>query len=161
MEEETASNAASGATLLGVKSWFAYARVGLLALVLFGVALPLAFEIGTISALVVFVGSALFIGYRILLLRSVQLYYDDTGVWLYSGVLPWNKGRHGVLWRDVDSATFIPGFWSWSTRSYSVRIGHRFTKGSEISETNIANGDDVAARINGLHQDMLRSGRAV
>ncbi|MDM5181250.1 hypothetical protein PO883_29130 [Massilia sp. DJPM01] len=160
MEEEIESNAASGANLLGVKSWFAYARVGLLALVLFAVALPTAFQIGTISALVVFIGSALFVGYRILLLRSVQVYYDDTGVWVYSGVLPWKKGRHGVLWRDVDSATYIQSFWSWSTRSYSVRVGHRFTKVSEINETNIANGQEVAGRINGLHQEMLRSGRA-
>ena len=38
-------------------------------------------------------------------------------------------------WRDMDEATFEQGFWSWLTRSYTVRIGHRFTKGSEIRLT--------------------------
>ncbi|CUI06102.1 hypothetical protein [Massilia antarctica] len=160
MDDETEIRNPSSANVIGVKSWFAYVGVGALALLLFGVALPVAFGIGTIAAIVVFVGSALFVGYRIMMLRSVQLYYNDTGVWMYSGVLPWQKGASGVKWRDMDSAGFTQGFWSWSTRSYTVRIGHRFTKASEIVVTNIANGQDVVGKINGLHQEMLRSGRA-
>ena len=58
-------------------------------------------------------------------------------VWAYSGVLPWKKGVAGVKWRDMDEATFEQGFWSWITGSYTVRIGHRFTKASEIVLTDI------------------------
>ncbi|MDQ1830875.1 hypothetical protein [Massilia scottii] len=160
MEDQTEVTNPNGANVIGVVSWYGYAGVALLALVLFGVALPVAFSIGTLSAIVVFVGSALFVGYRIMMLRSVQLYYDDTGVWLYSGVLPWQKGAGGVKWRDIDSASYTQGFLSWITRSYTVRIAHRFTKSSEIVLTNIANGDKTAIEINTIHQEMLRTGRA-
>ncbi|MCE3603500.1 hypothetical protein LXA47_07755 [Massilia sp. P8910] len=160
MEEEIEVRNPNGVNVIGVKSWFAYVGVGGLALVLFGILLPLAFGIGTIAAIVVFVCSALFVGYRIMMLRSVQLYYDDAGVWMYSGVLPWQKGAGGVKWRDIDSAGFTQGFLSWTTRSYTVRIGHRFTKDSEIILTNIAHGDKTAIQINTIHQEMLRSGRA-
>lgn len=33
--------------------------------------------------------------YRILLVRSVHLYADSKGVWLYRGILPWNRGVVG------------------------------------------------------------------
>ena len=58
-------------------------------------------------------------------------------MWTYSGILPWKKGVSGVKWRDMDEATFVPGFWSWITGSYTVCIGHRFTKANEIVLTNI------------------------
>ena len=38
--------------------------------------------------------------YRILLVRSVHLYADSKGVWLYRGILPWNRGAVGVKWRS-------------------------------------------------------------
>jgi hypothetical protein len=110
-----------------------------------------------IAAGVVFVASALLIGYRLLSLRSVQLYYDDIGVWTYSGILPWKKGVSGVKWRDMDEATFSPGFWSWITGSYTVRIGHRFTKGSEIVLTNIGRGKAAVATLNAYQQELLRT----
>jgi hypothetical protein len=57
----------------------------------------------------------------------------------------------------MDEATFVNGFWSWATRSYTVRIGHRFTKDSEIVLTNIARGKDAVAAINAKHQDLIRA----
>jgi hypothetical protein len=57
----------------------------------------------------------------------------------------------------MDEATFINGFWSWATRSYTVRIGHRFTKESEIVQSNIANGKDAVATLNARLQDMIRA----
>ncbi|MFP5391582.1 MAG: hypothetical protein ACLGI6_08565 [Gammaproteobacteria bacterium] len=146
------------AQVVGVKSWVAYAGLALLAAVLFFGALPLAFMVNDIAAAIVLVGSALVVGYRFLLVRSVQLYYDDIGVWVYSGVLPWKKGITGVKWRDMDEATFMNGFWSWATRSYTVRIGHRFTKSSEIVLTHIARGKDAVGILSARHQDMIRAG---
>jgi hypothetical protein len=157
MEEQNAP-APSKVQVIGVKSWLAYAGVAALAVLLFGVLLPLAFVWHEMAALAVLIVSALLVGYQFLLVRSVQLYIDGLGVWVHSGVLPWKKGVSGVKWRDMDEATFINGFTSWATRSYTVRIGHRFTKDSEIVLTNIARGKDAVALVNARHQALIRSG---
>jgi hypothetical protein len=157
MEQDNASNPPAGAHVVGVKSWLAYLGTLALAALLFFGLLPLAFMWNEIAAGVVFVASALLVGYRFLLLRSVQLYYDDVGVWTYSGVLPWKKGVSGVKWRDMDEATFSPGFWSWITGSYTVRIGHRFTKANEIVLTNIARGKAAVTTLNAYQQELIRN----
>jgi hypothetical protein len=157
MEEQNAL-APLQAQVIGVKSWLAYAGVAALAVILFGVLLPLAFVWHEMAALAVLILSALLVGYQFLLVRSVQLYMDDLGVWVHAGVLPWKKGISGVKWRDMDEATFVNGFTSWATRSYTVRIGHRFTKDSEIVLTNIARGKDAVASVNARHQALIRSG---
>jgi hypothetical protein len=157
MEEQNRLTAPS-AHVIGVKSWLAYAGVAALAVILFGVLLPLAFLWHEMAALAVLVVSALLVGYEFLLVRSVQLYMDDLGVWVHSGVLPWKKGVSGVKWRDMDEATFVNGFKSWATRSYTIRIGHRFTKDSEIVLTNIARGKEAVALLNARHQDLIRTG---
>lgn len=156
MEEDNAARASSRAHVIGVKSWIAYCGTLLLAVVLFGGVLPLAFLWNQIAAGVVLVVSALWIGFRVLSLRSVQLYYDDIGVWLYSGILPWKKGVQGVKWRDMDEATFENGFLSWVARSYTVRISHRFTKASEIVVTNIAGGKTAVTTLNAEQQNHIR-----
>ena len=159
MEEENALQRSPEAVVIGVKSWVAYLGLMLLAAVLFGVLLPLAFMWNEIAAAAVLVVSAIIVGYRFLLLRSVQLYHDDVGVWVYSGVLPWKKGVAGVNWRDMDEATFEQNFWSWLTGSYTVRIGHRFTKASEIVLTQIARGKDAVGKLNAYQQQLIRDGR--
>ncbi|MET0855579.1 MAG: hypothetical protein ABWY27_02410 [Telluria sp.] len=157
MEEDNSAKASANAHVVGVKSWIAYFGTLVLAAILFFGLLPLAFMWNEIAAGVVFVVSAILIGYRLLLLRSVQLYYDDVGVWTYSGILPWKKGLTGVKWRDMDEATFVPGFWSWLTGSYTVRIGHRFTKANEIVLTNIARGKAAVNTLNAYQQDLIRT----
>ena len=157
MEEDNASAPPDRAHVVGTKSWIAYFGTLVLAALLFFGLLPVAFMWNEIAAGVVFIVSALVVGYRLLLLRSVQLYYDDVGVWTYSGVLPWKKGVSGVKWRDMDEATFGPGFWSWVTGSYTVRIGHRYTKGSEIVLTNIGRGKAAVTTLNAYQQELLRT----
>ena len=157
MEEDNASAPPDRAHVVGTKSWIAYFGTLVLAALLFFGLLPVAFMWNEIAAGVVFIVSALVVGYRLLLLRSVQLYYDDVGVWTYSGVLPWKKGVSGVKWRDMDEATFEPGFWNWVTGSYTVRIGHRYTKGSEIVLTNIGRGKAAVTTLNAYQQELLRT----
>ncbi len=159
MEEDNASSMSRAAIVLSTKSWAAYVGVFLLGLVLFFGLLPLAFMWTELAAGAVLVVSALVVGYRVLYLRSFQLYYDDVGVWLYSGILPWKKGVIGVKWRDMDEATFVQSFWSWLFKSYTVRIGHRFTKASEILLTDMARGKDVVAQLNAHHQELIRTNR--
>jgi hypothetical protein len=158
MEEDNASRTGPNAHIVGVKSWIAYLGTFVMALLLFGL-VPLAFMLNEIAAAAVMLLATLIVGYRILSIRSVVLYHDDVGVWVFSGVLPWKKGVAGVKWRDMDEATFEQGFWSWITRSYTIRIGHRFTKASEIRLTNIAGGKDAVAKLNALQQNLIREGR--
>ncbi|MDR1614196.1 MAG: hypothetical protein LBS26_01365 [Campylobacteraceae bacterium] len=84
--------------------------------------------------------------------RSVVLYTNDDGVWVYSGIFPWSKGSSGVKWRDIDEASFQTGFTSWLLKTYDIRVGHRFTKDSEIMLHNIFNGHEAVMHINKLHK---------
>ncbi|MGJ9419254.1 hypothetical protein ACHAC9_16040 [Massilia sp. CMS3.1] len=157
MDEQNAL-ASSTAQVIGVKSWLAYAGVLALAVILFGVLLPLAFLWHDMAALAVLLLSALLVAYEFLHVRSVQLYMDELGVWVHSGVLPWKQGITGVKWRDMDEATYVNGFRSWATRSYTVRVKHRFTQDSEIVLTNIAGGKGAVAIVNARHQALIRTG---
>ena len=150
--------AAAQAHVIGVKSWTAYTGVLALAALLFFVALPLAFRWNEPAAAAVMAGSSLIVAYRCLAVRSVQLYYDDVGVWVVSGVLPWTRGVRGVKWRDMDDASYAGGFLAWITRSYTVRIGHRFTRESGIVLHHIAGGRRAVETVNAIHQQMIRSG---
>ncbi|MDR6679516.1 hypothetical protein [Pseudomonas oryzihabitans] len=98
--------------------------------------------------------------YKVLFLRSVHLYTDDYGVWLFSGILPWRRATWGVKWRDIEAACYYTGFFSWILRSYTVRVGHRFTRTSEIVLDHVARGNQAAEHINNLHQVMLRNEEA-
>jgi hypothetical protein len=159
MDEQALQPATTQADILGTKSWLAYAGLAVLAaLLLFGL-LPLAFLWHDLAALAVLVLSALYLVYRFLEMRSVILYCDDLGVWVTHGVLPWQRVVSGVKWRDMDEATYSPGFLSWVTGSYRLRIGHRFTKSSEIVLTHMARGREAVATINARHQDLIRSGQ--
>jgi hypothetical protein len=95
--------------------------------------------------------------YNILILKSIRLYTDDIGVWLYRGILPWSRGVRGVKWRDIEDAMYYTGFSSWMFSSYTVRIGHRFTKTSEIFVYNLASGHKAVEHINQLHQNILKA----
>lgn len=111
----------------------------------------------TVIGLLLAIGAVI---YKILYLRSVHLYTDDLGVWLFRGILPWQRAAWGVKWRDIETASYYTGFFSWILRSYTVRVGHRFTRTSEIVVGHLARGNQAAAHINGLHQMMLRNEEA-
>ncbi|WP_275289456.1 hypothetical protein [Halomonas elongata] len=89
---------------------------------------------------------------QILTIRSIVLYTDAEGVWVYRGIFPWSKGMFGIKWRDVEDATFVQNFLSWLFKSYTVRVGHRFTKASEIVLPHIRRGHDAVMHINELHR---------
>jgi hypothetical protein len=145
-------------TFLGRKSWVAYAVTVLRhALLLLGVSLLWFYTSPTIGmvALLLILGH---LAYRILELRSYELFLTEDGVWVFSGILPWTKGVSGVKWRDLDEAVFYNSLVGWATRSYSIRIGHRFTKASEIFLSHIFCGQKVVSTVNDMHRDMVRSG---
>ena len=140
-------------------AWVAYLRP----LVLFGVMLFLAFLLGGLggNVAVIYGGAALAVAvlvYNIMVLRSVVLFINDEGVWVYSGVLPWSKGIGGVRWRDVEDARYNPGFLGWALKSYTVRVGHRFTRGNEIVLPSVKHGNKAVEQINALHGSFVRNG---
>lgn len=92
-------------------------------------------------------------------MRSVKLYYDEDGVWLYSGIFPWNKGSNGIKWRDLDTALYTTGFTSWALRSYRIILSHRFTKDAEIILKDIKNGDVFVKEVNELHRQYAEQNR--
>ncbi|MBB3222167.1 hypothetical protein [Pseudoduganella umbonata] len=156
--KETDLSAATHGIPLCRKAWTAYIPPFLMAVIMVFV-LRLAFNHSQLAAAGVLAASTLLIGYRVLLIRSVQLYYDDTGVWLYSGVLPWQRGVRGIKWRDLDGASYVQSFRSWLLRSWKVRVSHRFTDANDIVLSDMARGREAVTLINERHQQALRDDR--
>lgn len=152
------SNSASSADLVYSMSWTAYIRPITVLLIALLIATALYSYQQYLVAGVIAVFFLILTIYQIFSIRSVSLYADEEGVWVYSGILPWSKGTSGVKWRDVDEAVFFTGFWSWLLRSYTIRVGHRFTKDSEIVLPHIAHGKDAVQRINELHRTAIANG---
>lgn len=156
MDQDNSANIPSNITSLGGKSWTAYIRVIIIGFVSLFIVTPLAWRASVGTGLVVLLLSLGFTAYQFLELKSYHLYFDDIGVWIYSGILPWKKGVAGVKWRDLDEAVYFQSIGSWLFKSYSIRIGHRFTKSSEILLSNMAHGHEIVMAINGRHQDLVR-----
>jgi hypothetical protein len=136
------------------KSWTAYLRPAILFLIMLLIGIALTNVNGWLAALFILPGLALFV-VQALTIRSVVLYTNDQGVWVYSGIFPWSKGVRGVKWRDVEDALYFPNFFSWLLKSHTVRIGHRFTKSSEIFLQHISRGDHAVMHINDYHSNVL------
>lgn len=157
MDQNNAPTTSSSVTYLGSKSWTAYVGIAIVGSILFAIGVGLAGSASLMGGMLLILLTALFIGYRVMELRSYRLYHDDIGVWVYSGILPWRKGVIGVKWRDVDEAVYFQTLWSWLFKSYSLRIGHRFTKSSEINLSHIALGHEAVLRINRQHEALIRA----
>jgi hypothetical protein len=95
----------------------------------------------------VLINIALF-AYDVLYIRSIVFFTDDNGVWVAKGILPWNKGISGVKWRDVSEAVFFQSFASWALKTYTVRVGHKFTNDTELVVANVRNGHEAAQHVN-------------
>ena len=148
--QDNLASVSNEAIQLSRKSWTAYVGMIVRLLVLLALAAAAMYwqsRYWSIIAMVIVI-PLLLVGYQVWLLSSYKLYYDEAGVWVYSGVLPWKRGVSGVKWRDLDEAVFVNNFLSWMTNSYTVQLKHRFTKAIEISEPSMAQGKRVAILIN-------------
>lgn len=146
----------SEALVLARLSWTAYVGpvAGWLAVLVVAGGLAALLFGATVGVLVATTCTAIAL-YRALLLRSVILFLDDEGVWVQRGLLPWDTGVHGVKWRDLDEAVFVPGFLDWLLRSHTIVLRHRFTKTAEIGLAHVARGDQVVTTINAWHARAL------
>jgi len=157
-DQDDFSRASGNAVTLCHKSWTAYIGITLRLLIIIALAIAAIYWEPTYWHVValLLVLALLFVGYQFAYLRSYRLYYDDMGVWIYSGILPWKRGVAGVKWRDLDEATFHNSFWSWLSGSYTIQLKHRFTKASEIVQADMARGKQVVISINQQHQQYIR-----
>lgn len=156
MEADIANKPVGDFVTLCRKAWTAYVSLILWGLSLLTLALLCAESFQISITVLIFTPALLWLLYKWLLLRSLRLYYDDIGVWVYEGILPWSKGLRGVKWRDMDECTLTTGFWSWIFRSYTLRISHRFTKESEILLTHMFKGKEVSQKINQILMEKVR-----
>ena len=153
-DQDTQLNPDHAGTELSRKAWTAYISIVARCVVLGGLCVATLVwhsDLWKIVVPVMLFGGAL-IAYRIAWLRSCKLYFDDNGVWIYSGLLPWKRGVSGVKWRDLDEAVFVNGFWSWLSRSYTIQLRHRFAKVTEIYADHMARGKDAVMAINQEHR---------
>ena len=93
--------------------------------------------------------------YQVAARRAVRLYTDEAGIWRRTGLFPWSRIVYGVRWRDLEIATFTGSLGSWMMRSYTIRVGHRFTRTSELAMDHVANGKSVVEAINAMHTRWL------
>ena len=133
-------------------AWTAYVGPVLSWTFLLGIGVPLGVAIHPGFGAALGCAGLTMAGYRLAWMRSVTIFCDVDGVWVHRGVLPWNRGAFGVKWRDLDEATFVPGFASWALRSHTVVLRHRFTRDAKIALDHVANGDKVAAFVNARHR---------
>ncbi|NWA64086.1 hypothetical protein HX773_24620 [Pantoea sp. B9002] len=89
--------------------------------------------------------------------KTLRLYLNQDGVFMYRGIFPWTKGVVGTIWRDISDANYYTGFINWATKSYRVRVGHRFTKTSEIIIPHVKNGHEAVMEINETIKSRARS----
>lgn len=137
-------------------SWVAYVRPVVILFIAIIIGVLVIYRSAPISVRIIYlvIVFGLFVP-RVLFIRSIKLYTDDKGVWVYRGIFPWSKGVTGVKWRDLEDATYYTGFFSWLLKSYRVRVGHRFTKSSEIILHHIKQGDIAVMHINEQHGNVL------
>ena len=136
-------------------SWIAYVSPIIIFLIIFSIGVALFANTYKIAGIIVSLIAIVLVTFQFLSIRSITLYTDDDGVWVYRGILPWSKGVSGVKLRDLEDAVYFTGFLSWALRSYTIRIGHRFTKTSEIILPNTARGNLAVEHINQLHREVL------
>lgn len=138
-------------TLLSKKSWVAYIFPAFIILIAVAFYFKFSFSYSYLVALAILLKGV----YLLFLNKSYELFINETGVWVFSGIFPWSRGVNGVKWRDLDEAVYYTGFVSWLTRSYTVRISHRFTKGSEIVLSHMQAGGKAVEKINALHDNII------
>jgi hypothetical protein len=163
MNQDNNTNNTPGITSLGRKSWTAYVRIHPYALAAILCVMPFVsgfatnggWRVWTSFGFWVLALSLPFLIYRLLYLKSVHLYFDDEGVWVYSGFLPWKKGVYGMKWRDIESASYSQSMGSWLFKSYSITVFHRFIGSSAISLDHMACGDEAVMAINSRHAELI------
>ena len=76
-------------------SWIAYVRPIIIFLIIFSIGVALFANTYKIAGIIVSLIAIVLVTFQFLSIRSITLYTDDDGVWVYRGILPWSKGVSG------------------------------------------------------------------
>jgi uncharacterized membrane protein YdbT with pleckstrin-like domain len=76
-------------------SWIAYVSPIIIFLILFSIGVALFINTYKIAGIIVSLIAIVLVTFQFLSIRSITLYTDDDGVWVYRGILPWSKGVSG------------------------------------------------------------------
>jgi len=82
--------------------------------------------------------------------RSLILFYDDDGIWVYSGVFPWTKGTRGIQWEHVGQATFQLGLLSWIFKSYDITVTNKFKENANLTVEGVGSGNEAVTIFNSI-----------
>lgn len=130
-------------------SWTRYALQAGVWLVVFGFLLLLKGVFGGIAILLAIAWTA-WIALQIFENYKTEIVIDDKGVWVYTGVLPWNKGKYGLNWRDISDAGYRTSFFSWAFNCYTVTVKHRYTRDHHLVLPHLTKGRELVAQINDI-----------
>ena len=92
-------------------------------------------------------------------IKSITLFVDENGVWVYEGILPWNRGYYGIRWVDFEEGLFYPNIVSYFTKSYTIELRHKYKNDSNITLTQMHNGDIAITKINEIYNDFIKFSR--
>lgn len=141
-------------------SFMAYVKPVGICLILILISFSLSKSVNSIVSLVgyLFIALSLVNFYcSFLYIKTLKLFLNQDGVFLHRGIFPWTKGVVGTIWRDISDANYYTGFVCWATNSYRVRVGHRFTKTSEIVIPHVKRGNQAVMEINEIIKARARS----
>lgn len=128
-------------------SWVAYLRVFPSFFVMISIAYLLGINEPQVMYFVICLACVIVV-YRVLEMRSVVLFFDEQGVWVYRGILPWLKRLVGIRWSDFSRAEFNAGFFSWLFNSYTVIVINRFTGQADLVLPSVSYGDIAVGQMN-------------
>lgn len=93
---------------------------------------------------------------RIFWLSSHKLFMDRSGVWMFRGIVPWERREApGIVWGELGHASTSRGLAEWALKSHTFFLVHRFTNRVERSFTHIHAGDEVASIVNEVNRRIL------
>ncbi len=77
-----------------------------------------------------------------------SLIINQEGVFISSGIFPWNKGIMGAHWENIGVAYYETGFINWITKAYPVKVENKFTQKFDVYASHIHRGDNCVSEIN-------------
>ena len=108
----------------------------------------IAYAIGGGFGWFLFIASLILLIVRWIGFYVISVYMDDTGVFVYRGILPWTRGTYSIGWQDCGGAAYKQGFISYIFKSYVLTINHRFTNSSNIVVRGIGRGNEFVELVN-------------
>lgn len=84
----------------------------------------------------------------ILGVERVKIYADKQGVWVFSGVFPWQERVDKIEWSNLEEAHYVPSIIEWILQSYTIKLESRLLNEHEIVIPYVWRGKQFIEKIN-------------